>query len=126
MTAMQHRKGADGERELAGLLRERLGAEVVRNLVQAREGGSDLLGIDGWSIEVKRAARPRLSEWWGQCCRQAQATSERPALCYRLDRQAWRVVLALRHVATGFENAPLTLRLETDLDVFAALVRERL
>lgn len=123
MSAMQRRKGADGERELARELRERLGADVVRNLVQARAGGSDLLGIEGWAIEVKRAARPRLTAWWLQCCQQAEAVSERPALFYRLDRQTWRVVLALRDVAAGCDGAPFTLKVETDLDAFAALVR---
>lgn len=126
MTAMQVRKGKAGERELAGLLREHLGIEVTRNLVQARSGGSDLLGLPGWALEVKRAARPALAAWWRQTCEQAEAVGERPALAYRLDRQPWRVVLALRHVATDFENAPLALRLEIDLEVFAALVRESL
>lgn len=88
--------------------------------------GADLQGLPGWSIEVKRANRPRLAEWWLQTCTQAEATGQRPALCYRLDRQTWRVVVALRHVATGFDHAPLGLRMETDLEVFAALVRESL
>ena len=121
---MQRRKGARGERELVDLLREYLGADVTRNLMQSREGGADLLGIPGWAIEVKRAARPRLTEWWLQTCSQAATARLKPALCYRLDRQPWRVVVALRHVATGFESAPLVLRLETDVEVFAAMVRE--
>ena len=126
MTAMQRRKGKAGELELARLLREHLGADVARNLEQARQGGADLLGVPGWAVEVKRAARARLSEWWLQTCTQAEVTGLRPALFYRLDRHPWRCVVALRHVATGFESAPLALRLETDVDVFAALVRESL
>lgn len=86
MGAMQTSKGKEGERELARLLREHLGATVVRNLAQARQGGADLLGIDGWAVEVKRAARARLSEWWLQTCAQADMTGLRPALFYRLDR----------------------------------------
>lgn len=39
MSAMQRRKGADGERELARLLREHLGADVTRNLLQSRHSG---------------------------------------------------------------------------------------
>ena len=93
MTAMQQRKGKEGERELARLLREHLGAGVTRNLAQARQGGVDLQGLSGWAIEVKRAARPRLAEWWVQTCQQAEATGQRPALFYRLDRQLWRVVV---------------------------------
>jgi len=122
----QRRKGKAGELELARLLRDLLGADVARNLVQSREGGADLLGLPGWAVEVKRAARARLSEWWLQACQQAESTGQKPALFYRLDRQPWRCVVALRHVATGFESAPLALRLETDAEVFAALVRESL
>lgn len=126
MGAMQRRKGKAGELELSRLLRDLLGADVARNLAQAREPGADLLGLPGWAVEVKRAARARLSEWWLQACQQAESTGQKPALFYRLDRQPWRCVVALRHVATGFESAPLALRLETDVDVFAALVRESL
>lgn len=124
MGTMQRRKGKAGELELARLLRKLLGANVARNLEQTRQGGADLLGLSGWAVEVKRAALPRLSKWWLQTCSQAEATGQRPALFYRLDRQPWRVVVALRHVATGFESAPLAMRLETDLDCFAALARE--
>ena len=120
------RKGKAGERELARLLRDHLGADVVRNLEQARQGGADLLGIAGWAVEVKRAARPRMAEWWHQARQQADATGQRPALCYRLDRQPWRVVVALRHVATGFGAAPLSMTVETDIETFAALVREHM
>ena len=41
MAAMQRRKGKAGELELARLLRELLGANVARNLVQARQGGAE-------------------------------------------------------------------------------------
>mgnify|MGYP003379078687 CR=1 FL=1 len=124
MAALQRTEGAAGERELARLLRDHLGADITRNLLQARQGGADLLGVHGWAIEVKRAARARLNEWWLQTCSQAQATGQRPALFYRLDRRPWRVVVALRHIAAGFESAPLALRVETDIEVFAALARE--
>lgn len=120
---MQRRKGASGERELAGLLREQLGLEVTRNLEQCRSGGCDLLGLEGWSPEVKRAARSRITEWWAQCCAQAAADGNRPVLFYRLDRQPWRAVLALRDVA-DCPDAPLNLRLEIDLNTFAAWVRK--
>ena len=126
LTVNSSRKGKGGELELVRLLREHLGADVARNLAQARDGGADLLGLPGWAIEVKRANRPRLAEWWLQTCMQAEVTGLRPALFYRLDRQPWRCVVALRHVATGFEDAPLVLRLETDVEVFAALARESL
>lgn len=37
MSASQRRKGKAGELELARLLREHLGADVARNLAQARQ-----------------------------------------------------------------------------------------
>lgn len=56
LTANSQRKGKEGERELARLLREHLGDGVSRNLEQARNGGADLNGLPGWCVEVKRAA----------------------------------------------------------------------
>ena len=126
MGISQKRKGKAGEREFAKLLQEHLGVSVVRNLVQSRQGGADLIGLPGWAIEVKRAAMPKIQEWWQQTCSQAEVAGERPVLTYRLDRHSWRIVLALRDVAAGFENAPLSMRIECDIEVFSALVREKL
>ncbi len=58
MGAMQRRKGKAGELELARLLREHLGADVARNLEQTRQGGADLLGIDGGSRSEARGPAP--------------------------------------------------------------------
>ena len=44
MPVSERRKGADGERELAKLLYDRLGVELKRNLEQSRNGGYDLEG----------------------------------------------------------------------------------
>ncbi|MDQ3580514.1 MAG: hypothetical protein M3495_02290 [Pseudomonadota bacterium] len=121
------RKGKAGEREAALLLQDLLGTAVVRNLTQTRDGGHDLIGIAGWSVEVKRAAKPRIAEWWAQAARQANGA--RPVLIYRVDRRPWRAVIALRDVVLGFEGQPrdeLTWTLEASLEVFAALVREGL
>ncbi len=121
------RKGEAGEREAALLLQDLLGTAVVRNLTQTRDGGHDLIGIAGWSVEVKRAAKPRIAEWWAQAARQANGA--RPVLIYRIDRRPWRAVIALRDVVPGFEGQPrddLTWTLEASLEVFAALVREAL
>lgn len=122
-------KGKRGELEAAALLRDLLGAAVTRNLGQARDGGQDLIGIEGWSVEVKRAAKPRLGEWWAQAVGQATNNGVAPALLYRVDRQPWRVVLAVADAVPGFEGQArdeVTWTLETSLEVFAALVREGL
>ena len=121
------RKGKRGELEVAGLLRDLLGAAVTRNIAQCRDGGCDLLGLPGWSAEVKRAATPRIVEWWNQTV--DQANGAKPVLLYRVDRYPWRAVLALADAVPGFEGQSrdgLTWTLETSLEVFAALVREEL
>ena len=91
------RKGADGERELAALLRER-GYSI-------RRGGSlsfgtvpDLIGLSGIHIEVKRVERLNVPAAF----RQAQRDSERfrdgaPALFHRRSREPWLVTMELKH-----------------------------
>ena len=91
-------KGASGEREVARILADELGIQMVRNLAQARNGGSDLIGLPGWSVEVKRAkavTAGMVGEWWSQAEAQAIREGKRPALAYRADRQPWRVAVRL-------------------------------
>jgi hypothetical protein len=95
------RKGKAGELEVAALLRALLGTAVVRNLTQVRDGGHDLIGLPGWSAEVKRASTPRVHQWWRQTV--GQANGAKPVLLYRTDRRAWRAVIALADVP-GFEG----------------------
>ena len=92
MSAMQRRKGASGEREAAELLRKITGLDVQRR-VRQHGGDSDLLGVNGWAIEVKRrriVTRSDLRNWWAQTVDQAGFLL--PALLYRADRVDWRVV----------------------------------
>lgn len=96
------RKGKAGELEVADLLRDLLGTAVTRNLTQARDGGHDLIGLPGWSAEVKRAAKPRIVEWWNQTV--GQANGAKPALLYRVDRRHWRAVVALADAVPRFEG----------------------
>lgn len=120
------RRGKDSENELARLLTERLGTAVKRNLAQSRASGHDLL-IPGWSLEVKRSnLRVRFSEWWEQTLIQAERTGTRPALAYRIDRQPWRFVVALRHLAEAYAEQPDRLTAELCLDGFCLIIRESL
>lgn len=120
------RKGKRGELEVAALLRDLLGTAVVRNLTQARDGGHDLLGLPGWSAEVKRAAQPRVAEWWKQTV--DQANGAKPALLYRVDRRPWRAVIALADLMPAFEeqSRDLDWTLETSIKAFSAIVRDGL
>ncbi|NZA00578.1 hypothetical protein H0I39_00080 [Ottowia beijingensis] len=56
MGAMSRTKGKVGEREIAALLAELTGCDVRRR-VRQHDGDSDLEGLPGWCVEVKRHAR---------------------------------------------------------------------
>ena len=90
-------KGKAGEREIAALVAELTGFDVRRR-VRQHDGDSDLEGVPGWSIEVKRHAKaPRSSvrSWWAQAVDQSSPTGAIPVLLYRQDRDEWRAVWPL-------------------------------
>jgi Holliday junction resolvase len=92
MAKAQRNKGARGEREVAKLIHDHLGFEVTRRCRQY-ESDSDLIGIPGWSVEVKNHAtitRSTLIAWWEQAC--LQAGGDIPCLAYKRGRAWWRFV----------------------------------
>lgn len=92
MSAMQRTKGQKGEREAAGLIEELTGWKVRRR-VRQHDGDSDLVGVPGWSVEVKRAKEAHIAAWWRQAVQQAaQDGTTTPVLVYRIDRRDWRAV----------------------------------
>jgi len=86
-------KGAAGERELAGILKDQLGFEVKRNLGQARDGADDIT-IQKFRIEVKRQERLQVDKWSEQV-ESCSKLGEVPILVYRRNGQPWRVCLKL-------------------------------
>ena len=86
-------KGAAGERELAGILKDSLGFEVKRNLGQARDGADDIT-IQKFRIEVKRQERLQVDKWSEQV-ESCSKVGEVPVLMYRRNGQPWRVCLKL-------------------------------
>jgi len=85
-------KGQGGEREAAKLLTELLGVPVTRR-VRNRAGESDLVGVPGWSVEVKRHRRITyglIRTWWAQAEQQAKLEGLRPLLLLRGDGEQWR------------------------------------
>lgn len=91
MSASQRRKGASGERELAGILADALGIPVKRKLGQARDSGHDI-DLPGFSVEVKRRQRIALLY---EALAQAMGGNATPALMLRADGKDWLVVLHL-------------------------------
>jgi len=122
MAKAQRNKGARGEREVAKLIHDHLGLEVTRRCRQY-ESDSDLVGIPGWSVEVKNHAtitRSTLIAWWEQAC--LQAGGDIPCLAYKRGRAWWRFVWpsgACLHL--GWEYT-----VEGEAEAWAAVVRETL
>lgn len=105
-------KGANGEREVAALLQpvvdkaymETLGItlgevpKLQRNLLQTREGGYDLVGLDWLALEVKRVEalgvggirKGHIRQWWAQCVASATRGKE-PVLIYRPNGWTWTI-----------------------------------
>jgi hypothetical protein len=129
MGAMQRTKGQTGEREAAALIRDLTGWDVRRR-VRQHDGDSDLEGVPGWSVEIKRhasAGRADIRAWWAQAVAQAQRTGALPVLLYRRDRDQWRAVwpvavhlgLQTTEMWTGYEWT-----VEGAPEAWAAVVRE--
>jgi len=125
MGAMSRRKGAVGEREASAILRAELGVKIERRLEQWRSGGSDLVGLDGWSIEIKRAAQWS-SAWWQQAVEQAHHEGNLPVLIYRLDRKQWIARMRGADLAPELSETGAAWWVEMELGTWCQVVRERM
>ena len=122
-------KGKAGERELIGelkkLLPSEMTSELTRNLDQTRDGGHDILGLDGWALEVKRYAEvlpADLARFWDQTTEQARNNEARPALCFRQDRRPWRTVIRISDAGLFDGGESYEETVEMSLELFAKLV----
>lgn len=94
------RKGADGERELAAILRE-YGYPIKRGGSMSFGDVPDLVGLPGIHIEVKRAEQVRLSEWMAQALRDSKRFRDGiPAVFHRRSHEAWHVTMSLSDFMT--------------------------
>lgn len=89
------RKGADGERELAELLRER-GYQIERGGSLSFGERPDLYGLPGVHIECKRVERLNVSEAMKQAVRDAARFHDgAPTVFHRRSREPWLVTMRL-------------------------------
>lgn len=88
-------KGSAGELEMIALLttwgrQAGIRLQLERNLEQVRKGGSDINGVPGLEIEVKRVEDNAINQWWAQVCTAAAKQGTTPFLAHRRNRQPWR------------------------------------
>lgn len=89
------RKGADGERELAALLRE-YGYQVERGGSLSFGDVPDLTGLPGVHIECKRNERLNVPEAMAQAVRDAEKFGDgAPTVFHRRNRSGWLVTMRL-------------------------------
>ena len=91
MSKMQRTKGAQGERELAELIRT-LGIDAARSARNGVDQAEDIMhGIPGVHVECKRVERLNVS----QAMKQATDAAGRkiPTVWHRRNREAWLVTI---------------------------------
>jgi len=127
-------KGQTGEREvvhlLNGIIEQVLASMpwdeavataarlcIQRNQNQSAVGGSDLNGVFGMAVEIKRQENIQIDTWWAQTIAAAKRNNEHPVLLYRKNHQPWRCVT--------MGNAPLpggrmgSMRVQFEQDAFS-------
>ena len=112
MAVNSRRKGAVGERELAGILRNEYGYKDAKRGQQycGINGNADVVdALPGIHIECKRTERLNLYEAMSQAKRDARE-HELPAVFHRKNNAEWLVVMPLddwmnlyREFAAGFD-----------------------
>jgi hypothetical protein len=124
-------KGANGEREVVRMLngiienllsQQQWPADVVsnalkciqRNQNQSAVGGSDLSGVFGLAIEIKRHENIQIEPWWKQCTEQAARNGEHPVLLYRKNHQPWRCVTMGHAPLPGGRMSAMRVQFEED------------
>lgn len=111
MSRSQQRKGADGERELAAVLKD-YGFPVERGGSLSYGTVPDLVGLPDIHIEVKRVERLNVSEAMKQSIRDSVRFHDgAPALFHRKNREEWLVTMRLSdwmemYTTTPHHNTP--------------------
>ena len=104
MGRASQRKGADGERELAAILRAR-GYDIERGGSLSYGEAPDLAGLPGVHIEVKRVERLNVPQAMSQAVRDADRFGGVPGLFHRRSRSPWLVTMLLTDWLKLYENA---------------------
>ena len=98
-------KGQVAEREVAKIISETLGIPMLRRtpLSGGMDWKGDVVGWDGYHVEVKRQERLSIPAWIKQAEDDCPPGSV-PLVIYRQSHQPWRVVITLNDLLTIITN----------------------
>ena len=89
------KKGAEGERELARILKTRYGFECRRSQqFCGKNGDADIVGLPFIHCEVKRVEALNIDKAWEQAHSDRKA-GRIPAVFHRKNNKKWKVTLSL-------------------------------
>jgi hypothetical protein len=90
-------RGGAAEREVCQLINALLpGVSAKRHLAQWRDKSQqDVVGVEGWMIQVKYCRELSRPAWWAALNREARAQGLWPALFYRKPGTPWTVLVRM-------------------------------
>lgn len=100
MGKMSRDKGKRGEREIANILKEH-GFKNARRTSQycgTTGDASDVIGLDGFHIEVKYVEKLNIDKALEQAIRDSEAKPEKkeiPVVMHRANRHPWKVTMRI-------------------------------
>lgn len=98
------RKGADGERELSGILRKHGYKSRRGQQYCGTSGDADVIGIPDVHIECKRVEKLNIHTAMAQAVRDARL-GETPVVIHRKNRTEWLVTMRLEDYLDGRKEA---------------------
>jgi hypothetical protein len=96
---------------------------MARNLMQTRNGGHDIVGLEWLALEVKHHETLNITQWWLQTKKQA-TNGKTPVLMYKQNNVKWRVMM-FGYLGAGSERVrcPVDISLEAFMAFFKARVK---
>jgi len=88
----QNEKGKRGEREFAELCRNH-GFAVRRGQQYSGIEGRDVVGLDGFHVEVKWQERVRIFDWMKQAEEDSGDSQDIPVVALKRNRKPWLVTM---------------------------------
>ncbi len=96
-------RGNRAEREIVDILKAH-GYPAYRNFASGGYGGSDVIGLPGFAVEVKMVEK--LNIWAAvEQCKQAASPTETPLVAFRRARSPWLACLPLEDLLGLIEEA---------------------